>query len=62
MIVPAVTEISFAQAAHTKVSLAREASRQAFALPQAGHRNPSGQRADARYSAHAASSGNRRWN
>jgi hypothetical protein len=44
MIVPAVTEISFAQAAHTKVSLAREASRQAFALPQAGHRNPSGQR------------------
>jgi hypothetical protein len=42
MIVPAVTDVSFAQPAHTKVSSRRQESRQAFALAQAGHRNPSG--------------------
>src|SRR4051794_28086028 len=56
--VPAVTETCRSQAAHCRVSRSR-ASSQALSWPQAGLRNPSGQRFPSSQRAQAASSGNR---
>jgi hypothetical protein len=55
--VAAVTEVCLPQAAHSQVKRL-PFSAQPFA-PQAGQTNPSGQRRRARWSAQAASSGNR---
>src|SRR3954447_3877285 len=56
--VPAVTETCRSQAAHCRVSRPR-ASSQPLSCPQAGQRNPSGQRFSSSQRAQAASSGNR---
>src|SRR4051794_12366216 len=56
--VPAVTETCRSQAAHWGVSRSR-ASSQALSWPQAGQRNPPGQRFSSSQRAQAASSGNR---
>ena len=58
MIVPAVTEVCRRQAAHSQVN-ALVFSAQPFAPPQPGQTKPFGQRRRARWSAQAASSGNR---
>jgi len=54
--VPAVTEVCLPQPAHSRVKALVESS-QLLSWPQSGQRNPSGQRASARYAAHAHSSG-----
>ena len=56
--VPAVTETWRSQAAHWSVSRSRPSS-QASSWPQAGQRNPPGQRFSSSQRAQAASSGNR---
>ncbi len=58
MIVPAVTEVSFPQAAHSQLAR-RRFSPQPLAWPQAGQTKPSGQRLAARCRAQEASSGKR---
>ena len=57
--VPAVTEVCRPQPAHSQVNALVESS-QPLACPHDGQRNPSGQRACAKYAAHARSSGKRR--
>src|SRR3954454_2328941 len=61
MRVPAVTEVSLPQGAHSQVQ-ALVCSDQALPAPQAGQTKPSGQRAVNRYRTQAASSGKRLWN
>ena len=56
MIVPAVTEVSFPQAAHSQLARRRFSS-QPLSWPQAGQTKPSGQRLAARCRAQEASSG-----
>jgi hypothetical protein len=56
--VPAVTETWRSQAAHCRVSRSRPSS-QPLSCPQAGQRNPAGQRFASSQRAQAASSGNR---
>ena len=58
MIVPAVTEVSFPQAAHSQLARRRFSS-QPLSWPQAGQTKPSGQRLAARCRAQEASSGKR---
>ena len=58
MIVPAVTEVSFPQAAHSQLAR-RRFSPQPLSWPQAGQTKPSGQRLAARCRAQEASSGKR---
>ena len=58
MIVPAVTEVSFPQAAHSQLAR-RRFSPQPLSWPQAGQTKPSGQRFAARCRAQEASSGKR---
>ena len=58
MIVPAVTEVSFPQAAHSQLAQRRFSS-QPLSWPQAGQTKPSGQRLAARCRAQEASSGKR---
>ena len=58
MIVPAVTEVSFPQAAHSQLARQRF-SPQPLSWPQAGQTKPSGQRLAARCRAQEASSGKR---
>ena len=57
--VPAVTDVCLPQPAHSQVN-ALVASSQPLGWPQSGQRKPSGQRASARYEAHAPSSAKRR--
>ena len=57
--VPAVTDVSRRQAAHSHRPPER---RQALLPPQPGQRNPSGHRSRSRYAAQAASSANQATN
>src|SRR5512144_1815368 len=59
--VPAVTEVCRRQLAHSRVK-ALVANSHPLSWRHSGQRKPSGQRASARYAAHALSSGKRRWN
>ena len=58
MTVPALTEVSLPQAAHSQLARRRFSS-QPLSWPQAGQTKPSGQRLAARWRAQAASSGKR---